>query len=442
MTMPASGAATRDRIDALAALLLVLAGMLSVLPSWLNEQLEMVPLVAGVALLLLNHLGRQPLRALYLLLLLLMLRLVLKGDERYLFAEISLADYAIIALVFAACHQLQRRFWSLLLNGLALLVPLAALVSHQLRRGAAALDRFNAPELSVNQTAFLLGACLTLSLCFLWEALRSRRPDRSRLLRGAMWLLISLLSLALLDSTRSRFGLGLPPLTVAAILALNQRHRLIGWLQNLSQPLLQAGRRLGLPLPDWLGPLSLLLLPLLLLLALALRVASTVYADPDNVLSDMHRLHLLRCYFSVPFSGHNRLIYGMGFTRASQTVCHDVGLIKGTTHAHNIVAQVAADNGLFAMLAVVVIGVWLLRQVLRQATRADGRLALATASLGLFTVTTLMIEGGWGKVSFLQALLGLTLASFTVAEARPAMGDVTWCGLPAGRDPGTTSIDP
>ena len=73
----------RKWIDLSAALLIVIAGLFSTLDSFLVNNHEMIPLMAGLAILFLNHSREEPLRLAYLLLLLLSMRIYLFGDERY-----------------------------------------------------------------------------------------------------------------------------------------------------------------------------------------------------------------------------------------------------------------------------------------------------------------------------------------------------------------------
>lgn len=403
-------------IDVGAALLILWSGMLSLLDDFLTHQYEMAPLVTGLALLLFNHGRRQPLRYFYLILLLLLLRVYLRGDERYLSAEITIFDYVLIVIGFAAAYRLSQAFWKLLLPLLAIFLPLAALLSLQLRPASEALERFNAGELSVNQTAFLLGACLTLSLCFLWNALTMPRFRGLRLLLSGFWLLISLLTLELVLNTGSRYGLGLPFVSLASGLVIADRCRLMGGMLWLSDRLQHRFGRLAGWISALISPRGLWLLGVAALLAAAAGLAGIVYSNSRNVVSDVHRLYMLKCYFMAPFSGHNRIVYGMGFTNASQTLCKDIGLIKGTTHAHNIFAQVAADNGLFALVAMIGIGIWLIKRIVQLAASSRDSVAIACVSLNLFILLVLQIEGGWGKVTFIQAMMGMAFGSLTMMK--------------------------
>lgn len=426
----------RHWIDTSAAALIVCSGVLCLLQSVLPHAYEMAPLLIGLGLLLLNHARQQPMRILYLTLLLLMPRVYLQGDERYLFSEISLFDYILIAISFAASHRLPMAFWQRLLPAAAIALPLGCLITYQQRSGPALVEPFNAGSLSINQTALLMGACLSLSLCFLWDAVTARRPARRRIGLSALWSLASVLALAMVLSTHSRFGVGLSLLATAIILAVANQQRLHSGLQQLSSALERGASHLGLAHPAAWSRRILSLSGLGVLAATAAALAIRIYSNPLNQVSDVHRLYLLRCYFSVPFSGHNRLIYGMGFTRPSQTVCKDIGLIKGTSHAHNLFAQVAADNGLIAMLAIMAIAAWALKRCLSMAWRSDQPAMIGSAALTLFLLASLQIEGGWGKVSWIQALMGLALGSLTMLP--PPSRPVTALPTPAEPDPGKT----
>lgn len=422
----------RRWVDLMAALLLVGGAVLSVLDSVLAEAYGAAPLALGLAALLLWHGRRQPLRYLYLVLLLVILRILLQGDERFLPEEITLSDYLIVILGFAASYRLPQDFWRAFLPLFAIFVPLAALLTYLLRSGPELLEKFHAGALSINQTALLLGACLTLALCFLWNSATTPRPVGWRTLLTGFWLGITGILALLQWSTGSRSGLGLAPLVVATMLLWAKRRALQGGL-------LQVSSRLARTLQRWMpqtSPRAVLWVLLLagggLLVGAAAMGLSTVYANKENTVSDLHRLSLLGCYFHSMVSDDKHVIYGMGFTSASQTVCKNIGLIKGTTHAHNIFAQIGADNGFFAMLLVLGLAGWFLRQAFRRAEEHRSSLFFATSCLYVFLLMFLQIEGGWGKVTTLQVLLGLSLGALTMegSEVRPASPGILIPGRP------------
>ena len=331
------------RLDIIAAFLLLLAAMFSLLDPFLENQHQMIPLLAGLVLLLASHSKEQPIKVAYLVLLMLAMRIYLHSDERYESNEITLSDYILLIAAFAASFRLRAGFWKLFFPLIAIYLPLAGCLALFLHNLYTVNENFAAGNLSINQTAFLFGGSLTLSLSFLSNAISQRRawPKRSLLIMA--WLLISVLTIFLLLQTKSRAGIGIPVVSLLLLLLVGH------------------GKQINAAIDSWLSqwvpnlhPRRLRLLLMAMTLGLSGSLIGTIlfktYSIQQNRESDLHRLYLLRCYFSAMFTGNNRLIYGMGFTRASDGLCKDVGIIKGTTHAHNIFAQVAADNGLFALL--------------------------------------------------------------------------------------------
>ena len=394
-------------VDLVATLLLLFGGMLSALDSIVVDHYEMAPLAMGLALLLIHHGRRQPLRYLYLLLLLVLLRVILKGDERFLSSEITGNDYMLIVLGFAASYRLPAAFWRVLLPLFAIFIPLAALLSYLLRAGPETAERFNAGTLSINQTSFLLGCCLILSLCFLWNSATRKRESSLRWLLTISWSGLTLILLFLGNATGSRSGQALPLVMFVAMLTWAHRH--------------QVWERVRIPrISSSIRGLGVKVLGAALMAAGAMAGLRAMYADPDTMVSDLHRLYLLRCYLQAPFSGRNRLVYGMGVTKASETLCKDIGLVKDTSHAHNIFAQIAGDNGFFAFLTIACIAGWFLVQALQKAQAINHPIVFASSCLFVYIFIVLQLEGGWGKVTFLQVLIGLSMGAITMEAAKPS----------------------
>jgi hypothetical protein len=394
-------------VDLVATLLLLFGGMLSALDSIVVDHYEMAPLAMGLALLLIHHGRRQPLRYLYLLLLLVLLRVILKGDERFLSSEITGNDYTLIVLGFAASYQLPAAFWRVQLPLFAIFIPLAALLSYLLRAGPETAERFNAGTLSINQTSFLLGCCLILSLCFLWNSATRKRESSLRWLLTISWSGLTLILLFLGNATGSRSGQALPLVMFVAMLTWAHRH--------------QVWERVRIPrISSSIRGLGVKVLGAALMAAGAMAGLRAMYADPDTMVSDLHRLYLLRCYLQAPFSGRNRLVYGMGVTKASETLCKDIGLVKDTSHAHNIFAQIAGDNGFFAFLTIACIAGWFLVQALQKAQAINHPIVFASSCLFVYIFIVLQLEGGWGKVTFLQVLIGLSMGAITMEAAKPS----------------------
>ena len=76
--------------------------------------------------------------------------------------------------------------------------------------------------------------------------------------------------------------------------------------------------------------------------------------------SDAGRIFIAQCYSGLPFTGHNRLIYGLGFHR-QRDFCQQLFEGKPFDHAHNIYLQAWANVGLLGVLGIFVLGFLLWR---------------------------------------------------------------------------------
>ena len=140
--------------DIIAAFLLLLAAMLSPLDPFLENQHEMIPLMAGLVLLLASHSKEQPIKIAYLVLLMLTMRIYLHSDERVRPDEITLSDYILLITAFAAAFRLKSGFWKLFFPLTAIYLPLAGCLSLFLHNLYTVNENFAAGNLSINQTAF------------------------------------------------------------------------------------------------------------------------------------------------------------------------------------------------------------------------------------------------------------------------------------------------
>ena len=131
-------------------------------------------------------------------------------------------------------------------------------------------------------------------------------------------------------------------------------------------------------------------------------------------MNGQHRLYLLQCFFGALFTGNNRFIYGLGFTNTSTWLCEDVGLHEGLTHAQNMFAQVAADNGFFALLGLGVICILLMRRSWQLTAWYRQPVTIVSVTSVLYIFLSLQIEGGWSKATFLQAMIGTFVGSLTM----------------------------
>ena len=71
--------------------------------------------------------------------------------------------------------------------------------------------------------------------------------------------------------------------------------------------------------------------------------------------SDAGRIFIAQCYSGLPFTGHNRLIYGLGFHR-QRDFCQQLFEGKPFDHAHNIYLQAWANVGILGVVGIFIFG--------------------------------------------------------------------------------------
>lgn len=114
-----------------------------------------------------------------------------------------------------------------------------------------------------------------------------------------------------------------------------------------------------------------------------------------NRLSDLRRMEAARCWFSLMFSGRNRLLFGVGYgSEKPNQFCYHIpdarGQLGSIGHAHNTLAQMGGQHGILGILALLIVVVLVLMGLRRQLVAVPLRLPLglkgttwAEASLGL-----------------------------------------------------------
>lgn len=268
---------------------------------------------------------------------------------------------------------------------------------------------FRAGEMSVNQTAFLTGITLTL-------ALATALHGRGRLRRLSLAAALPLIATAL--ATGSRLALLLSPL--AALASLLDPALLKGTAR--------AGRRARrLALAALVAGVT--------ALALSRFTGGTAWLIRSYVTrklgGDQDRLEVLACYTTLPFSDQSRWALGVGYGEAWKRFCdEDVGI--HVTHAHNLIAQLMAETGLLATLAVIlVLGLlWLpLTRRGRMAAAPGAIMAASDPSMAivqrlfiaafLYIVAFAMFELAFLKVTVLECLIGYLLS---MSFCRPGDG--------------------
>ena len=239
------------------------------------------------------------------------------------------------------------------------------------------------PAVGSNQGAYLLGLLLLLAAVWCWQ----ERQPWLRLIAGAT----SALAFVMLWQTGSRAAL-IASMVAFAIVALRERARAGTLRRDL---LLLLGTGTLLYLARWL-------------------LFSTNSSLPGlKSGSDLGRWLTAECFAGVPFTGSNRLLYGVGFDRFHE-FCQVPfqGLVL--QHAHNLYLQLWAGTGLLGMLALLLVVVQLIRQWrsvefgLPLALRCSGQAALIYTLLqGCFDLSLLH----WPvTLAFTGLLLGMPLA--------------------------------
>ena len=89
----------------------MLGGIVTTLGLFSSSKLALLPLMAGLIILLLRQLRAQPLEIGFLFLFVLSLRVYLVGNDRYLPEEISLSDYLLVLIAFVATAGRSLAFW-------------------------------------------------------------------------------------------------------------------------------------------------------------------------------------------------------------------------------------------------------------------------------------------------------------------------------------------
>jgi hypothetical protein len=374
--------------ERLALGLILITTAASVLGLAKPESMGMAPLLAALVLLLVAGLQRDALSGGWLLLLLLTLRMTLRGSDRYLAEEISLIDYLLVMIAAAASFRCRRRFWREFQLLFAILIPVAGAFAWLLQEPRSGFP-LAVGSLSAAQSSMLFGLCLALGTARLIPAARCKQMTwRWRVLLA--WLLCLVVSASL---TLASGGAGVLVLVAVALSAVH----LIPWSQA--------------PGPGWRSRLRLTVvvgavLASGIVVALLPGTAGMVIdADADGG----NRLELLRCFAQAPFSAMERLFLGVGFTNSSSWLCQAVRPGMGMIHADNLPAQIVADHGLIALLVFAGLLVWVLLRSGRLTRQFADPVVRAGLCASLFTLLDLQVRNGWAQSTVLQVLIGFQI---------------------------------
>lgn len=392
-------------------MLILLAGVATVLDSSPTSQMEMLPLMAGLILLLIKSIGKTPLTIGFLFLLVMSLRAYLHTDARYFPWEITLYDYVLVLTSFVAAFRIKASMWKLFFTTFSVSVSIAGLFALILSGAERLEESFTVGSLSTQQTALLIGTCFTISLSFLWNALNQNRSGKRKLMIVVAWLCISSLNGFLIVQTHSRAGLDLAIISVVVVVLVDAVPGLNKSVDSLIQHYCSVRQAMRIKTCLILATLSALGLAGWPLIAEA-------YLSQEGLSNIRNRLSLLRCFFGAMFTSLNRFVYGLGFTNTSTWLC-DEGARPSLIHSNNIFAQVAADNGFFAMTGLIIVAALLAIIAWKLVDRLPCPIVLASLTTTLYCFLFLQVDGGWSKTTFLQSLIGLLMSSLTMGVDQP-----------------------
>jgi hypothetical protein len=396
MTEIAQGRDWRSLTEPLALSLILFTVAGSVLGSLQAGTLAMAPLIAGLLLLLIGGLPRQPLTGGWLLLVLLTLRETLRGSDRYAPQEISVTDYLLVLAAAAAGLQASAGLWRRFLAAFALVIPLLGGWEwlRQITAGSGA--PLAAGSLSAPQSALIFGLSLCLALERITAAPAATDRSMPRWLARSGWTLLTLLSASLSVASGGPVMLLLVAMALAGV-------QLIRWGRNPTR------RRNG----RWRAGVV-VVLGLLAGGTLASLLPGPVALAAGNR-GPGERLALLSCFVHVPFSQLERLFLGVGLTNSSGWLCQAVRPGERLIQADNLIAQIAADQGLIALAGGAALVVWWAGSRARWPEPPGEARTPTGLTLALFTLLTMLNGNGWAQSSLLQVLIGLQLG---------------WLGLP------------
>lgn len=327
----------------------------------------------------------------------------------------SASDPLVIALGFVAMFGRSHFQWRNTLGWLAASVlPLLAWTF-----GHGVAGPLHLPVGGINRLGFLLGFLQLVSWASCWLAIRWW----SRCMYG--FLVIACVPMMVLNGSRVSLLAPLVAVITCLICALAFRPQ---WL---------AFSPVWRPIVVWRRHIAVALAATGLVLAVSISHAWYQYSPSpsssgvshvnENTLSDQGRFETASCWARQPLHrGEQKLLFGLGYNTMVQRHCtakkvpsmRAMGRPEGLPHAHNLFAQIFAENGLmglFSLLSLLVI-------LIRQAWMSEGLSHAEVMQRFFFSVPLLIYLLMNGAISsfqiFLmsnQLLIGVGLASL-------------WCG--------------
>jgi len=331
----------------------------------------------------------------------------------------SASDPLVIALGLVAMLGRSALQWRSTLRCVALsIVPLALWAA-----GQDPAVRLDLPVGGLNRLGFLLGILQLAAWASIWLS----RCAWTRFLYGTL----TILSVPMVLHNGSRVTLLAPACAV---------------LVGVACVVIRRGSE-GFP-GAWLGFVNwiqqrrhVLMLIASFVCVLLLQTTLSWYLNPGvaqrNVLSDRGRIETALCWASQPLGrGVDKALLGVGYNRSVQVRCTgkklpavaEVGRPEGLPHAHNLFAQVFAENGLLgfgSLMVLLGLMVWRMRLILSGVAGWEN--AEIAVLFGLPLLVYLLLNGLVSSFQIFlmsnQLLIGLGLASlWPYRESAPDSG--------------------
>lgn len=128
-----------------------------------------------------------------------------------------------------------------------------------------------------------------------------------------------------------------------------------------------------------------------------------------NISSDFGRILIGKCYFHLPFTGNNRLLFGIGFERPKE-FCQQ--MINGgvADHSHNLFLQIWANSGLLGILGVSLLIFLLLQAWSKAESQLDVFILRAGQAALFYTIFQGIFDVSLLHLPILQVFTGITLS--------------------------------
>lgn len=138
--------------------------------------------------------------------------------------------------------------------------------------------------------------------------------------------------------------------------------------------------------------------------------------------SDLGRFWAAQCFLALPFSGQNRLLYGVGFDRIKD-FCQEVPGGVALAHAHNLYLQIWAAAGFLGVLAFILIAIILFQKWRLAEASMPQPLRISGQALWIYVLLQSLFDLSmwhWATtLIFTGFLLGIPLACLQASTDSP-----------------------